>query len=169
MAVGIHPDQFAPCRSPAGADAGVDAMAPRFVVNVEVAIHRDGQWLLIERAANRRHAGGTLAFPGGRAERTDGPPDVLEACARREVAEEIGVGVGPLEYLESKSFCSAQGRWVVDVVFLAAWAGGQPRVAAPDEVAQVAWMTYPAVCDDPRTPPWLRQSLDRAEHRLAGR
>ncbi|MFC7769614.1 hypothetical protein ACFQS5_12840 [Salinirubellus sp. GCM10025899] len=35
-------------------------------VNVEGAVVRDGPYLLVERVAEEEHAGGLLAFPGGK-------------------------------------------------------------------------------------------------------
>lgn len=60
-----------------------------YVVNVCVALRRRDQWLLIVRHPDLGHAGGTLAVPGGKVEATTGPSgdDVLEATARREIAE----------------------------------------------------------------------------------
>ncbi|MDM5336317.1 hypothetical protein QUF84_03595 [Fictibacillus enclensis] len=37
-----------------------------FVVNVEAAVYKDDQWLIIERSLKEDHAGGSLAFVGGR-------------------------------------------------------------------------------------------------------
>lgn len=74
------------------------------VVNVEGAVVRDGEHLLVERAADEAHAGGLLAFPGGKVEP---PPDgdaSIEATVRRELSEEVGVEVGTVEYVHSRTF-----------------------------------------------------------------
>ena len=54
-----------------------------------------GTWevLLGKRSRRSRFMPGNLAFPGGRFEDSDGPPDSggLERCASRELSEETGV------------------------------------------------------------------------------
>ena len=93
--------------------------APRFIVNVQCAVVRDGRYLMIVRGDGVGHAPGVLAFPGGKTELGDGPSDVLESTARREVLEETGVRVSrALEYVRSKTFETTGGGSVVDVLFL---------------------------------------------------
>jgi len=57
----------------------------------------DGTWevLLGKRSRRSRFMAGNLAFPGGRLEDSDGPPDAggLERCASRELLEETGVDI----------------------------------------------------------------------------
>ncbi|NUP41201.1 MAG: NUDIX domain-containing protein [Streptomyces sp.] len=143
-------------------------MAGQFVVNVEAAVHRDGQWLVIERSAKEQHAGGMLALPGGTLEESDTSGGAFEACVRREVWEEVGITLGPrLEYVESKLFYSARGRWVVNVVFLAPHGSGEPTAKSPDEVAWTGWRRLADVLGDPRCPVWLAESMRSAERRLA--
>jgi ADP-ribose pyrophosphatase YjhB (NUDIX family) len=141
-------------------------MVGRFVVNVEAAIFRDDDWLFIERSAKEQHAGGMLAMPGGTLEEFDGPDGACEACVRREVLEEVGITLGPrLEYVESRLFFSARGRWVINVVFLAAYGAGEPMAKNPDEVAWTGWLPLDDVLGDPRCPAWLKESMQAAERR----
>ena len=76
----------------------------RYVVNVEGAVLRDDEYLLIERAAAEDHAAGWLAFPGGKLEASPGTDDAIEATARRELAEEVGLAVGAVDYVSSRTF-----------------------------------------------------------------
>lgn len=62
-------------------------MKPAIIVTAAV-IERDGS-LLLTRRLDGTHLAGTWEFPGGKCE-GDEP---LEACLRRELAEELGVGV----------------------------------------------------------------------------
>jgi len=59
----------------------------------------DGSWevLLGKRSRRSRFMPGNLAFPGGKLEDSDGPPDAggLERCASRELLEETGVDIAP--------------------------------------------------------------------------
>lgn len=134
-----------------------------FAINVQAAIQRDGRWLVIERSAGLTHAGGTV-------ESTDATEGVLEDCARREVFEEVGVTLtADLHYVASTRFFSAKGRWVVNVVFAARHEPGcgEPRVAAPDEVAWTGWCRTDELLADPRSPSWFIESIHAAERCLA--
>ncbi|WP_181786127.1 NUDIX hydrolase [Streptomyces phytophilus] len=142
-----------------------------YVVNVCVALLRGEQWLLIVRHPDLGHAGGTLAVPGGKVETTAGAApgasadDVLEATARREVAEEVGVDLTgvPLHYAESAFFVSDTGNPVVNVLFAAHLpATAAPYPAAPAEVSEVLWRTRPEVEADAGCPPWTVQNIRRA-------
>lgn len=55
---------------------------------VAAVILREGRYLLCQRPAGKRH-GGLWEFPGGKLEAGES----LEAAARRELAEELGVAV----------------------------------------------------------------------------
>lgn len=139
----------------------------RFVVNVEVAVLRDGRYLAIERGHAEEYGAGWLGFPGGTVD-WDGPlQDAIEETARREVMEEVGITLDdPVVYVESHTFGDA-GPPVLDVVVLARSGTGEPWPVAPDEVAAVEWMTVDALRADARTQAWTRQSLDHVEARRA--
>ncbi|AUH41363.1 NUDIX domain-containing protein [Streptomyces sp. CMB-StM0423] len=139
-----------------------------YVVNVCVALRRRDQWLLIVRHPDLGHAGGTLAVPGGKVEAAAGPSDsddVLEATARRETAEEVGVDLTgvPLHYAESTFFVSDTGNPVVNVLFAAHLPeNAAPHPAAPAEVSEVLWRTQPEVEATAGCPPWTVQNIRRA-------
>jgi 8-oxo-dGTP diphosphatase len=139
---------------------------PAFVVNVSVLLHRDGRWLLIRRGAAEQHAAGWLTDVGGKvdAAATDGP-DVLESTAWREVLEEVGLDLTgvPLRFAESALFTTDDGDPVVNVLFAAELpADREPRIAAPDEVAGLMWLTLDEASADPDCPPWTLRQLGRA-------
>ena len=138
-------------------------LAARFVVNVEALVVRDGRYCTIVRGANVPQAPGGFGFPGGKME-ADAGDDALEATARRELWEEVGVEVGPeMAYVESHLFVADDGTPVLDVVMLCQWAAGEGHPAAPEEVAAVAWLTAEEILADRRTMPWTAGSLRRAE------
>jgi 8-oxo-dGTP diphosphatase len=140
----------------------VDAV--RYVVNVEVAIVREGRYLVIERGDAVVYSG-ILGFPGGKMELPPESWGALEETARREVREEVGLELaGELLYVESHVFALGD-QPVLDVVMLARHAGGDAYPAAPDEVASVAWLTADEILADPRTQPWTARSLRLAEER----
>lgn len=135
-----------------------------YIVNVEAAICRGDRWLLIERSAAESHAAGTLALVGGKVEGRGAGAQILEATARREIAEEVGLAIdGPLHYLESAMFVSDDGFPVVDIVFACEAEAGDARPLIPAEVAAVEWLTAAEAEADRRTPPWTWRSLARAE------
>ena len=136
----------------------------RFVVNVQCAVVRDGRYLIILRGDHVGHAPGVLSFPGGKTETFDGPSDVLEATAVREVLEETGVRVsGGLQYIRSTTFVITGGEPAVDVLFLGEYKSGEPTIANTEEVANVQWMTPEEIILHPRTPPWLKVSVEQVE------
>ncbi len=133
-------------------------------VNVDVAVHREGRWLLIIRGQEESHAAGMLSLVGGTLEAMQPTSDVLEQTARREVLEEVGVRLdGDLRYVESTFFTTDDdGTDVVNVVLLGDIGDQAPMNAAPGEVSEVVWRTLDEVAADGACPPWTLQSLRRA-------
>lgn len=142
--------------------------ADDFVVNVECAIRNGERWLMIVRGQEEAHAAGTLSMVGGTLEHADPVEDSLEQALRREVREEVGVEVSTrLQYVESKTFVSDIGRTVLDIVFLGTHESGEPRAQDVGEVAEILWLTFNEICADPRTPPWILQSMTIAARMVA--
>jgi 8-oxo-dGTP diphosphatase len=134
----------------------------RVIINIEVAVvDDDDRYLMIVRGPGEEHAAGALSFPGGKLD-FDERADILEATAIREVQEEVGITISDPRYVESHSF-RITGADVVDIVFLARFAGGEPVIADPDEVAALRWMTPDELRHDPATPPWTLDALARVE------
>ena len=139
-------------------------MSARFVVNTQCAVARDGRYLMIVRGERVTHAPGELGFPGGKVEVADGPAAVLESAVRREVLEETGVTLAAeLRYVRSVAFTMDNGAEVVDVLFLGEHLAGEAHIAAPDEVAEIRWMTAAEILSAARTPPWLRDCIGQVE------
>jgi len=135
------------------------------IVNVEVAIWRDGRYLAMVRGRAMAVGAGWLVFPGGKVERERDTRNILEATARREVLEEVGLTLdAPVVYVESHTFMAGDAV-VLDVVMLARAGAGEAYPASPDEVAEVAWLTPPAFLADPRTQPWTQGSIELAERK----
>jgi len=137
----------------------------RVVVNVEVAVVRDGQYLATVRGSGEGYGAGWLGFPGGKVNPDPAVPNVLEETARREVLEEVGLTPDdPIVYVESHTFAIGDDV-VLDVVMLARSMSGEPYAASPDEVASVEWLTYEAFGGDSRTQQWTRDSLNLVERK----
>ncbi|MEU4583281.1 NUDIX domain-containing protein [Kitasatospora aureofaciens] len=133
-------------------------------INVDVALHRADSWVLIVRSEKEEHAAGMLSLVGGTFEETEPVSEALEATARREVAEEIGVSLdGPLRYVESTFFVSDSGDRVLNVVLMAPLGEQEPVVKAPDEVADVVFRTLAELEADASCPPWTVQSIRKAK------
>jgi 8-oxo-dGTP pyrophosphatase MutT (NUDIX family) len=132
------------------------------LVNVEVAVVRDGRYLAIERGSGEDFGAGWLGFPGGKLDPDAPLADALEETARREVLEEVGLMLDGIHYVESHTFCIDE-IVVLDVVMLAQSTSGEPYPASPDEVSSVAWLTAGELTHDPRTQEWTRESLALAE------
>lgn len=140
-------------------------MRPRLIVNVEVAVVRDGRYLAAVRGSGEDFGAGWLGFPGGTVDPHPSTPDTLEETARREVLEEVGLHLDdPIVYLESHTFAIGD-ETVLDVVMLARSTAGEPYAASPDEVAGVEWLAFEALRDDPRTQAWTRGSLHLVERK----
>ena len=132
-----------------------------FVVNTQCAVFRGERILMIVRGQGVQHSPGVLAFPGGKVEIEDGPADILETAVRREVLEETGITVSDdLEYVRSASFSMNDGTPVVDVLFMGEYREGESRIADPDEVADIRWMTADEVLAEDETPPWLKDAIN---------
>jgi len=111
------------------------------VVNVDAAVVRGDEYLVIERGGEEEHAAGTLSFPGGKVE-PDATGDVIRETARREVREEVGVETGTVEYVTSSTFTADGGSECLNVVVRCEHEAGEPEVRAPEEVADAFWLAY---------------------------
>ena len=136
-----------------------------YAVTVCVLIQRGDRWLLVVRAPGVAYAPNKIGMIGGHVEVTRPLADVLEATARREIAEEVGLDLSevPLRYLESEFFITDTGERQVTVTFTAQaplWA--DPYLNAPDELAEVGWWTLNDLEADPRCPTWLPALIRRA-------
>ncbi len=139
-----------------------DSKRPLFIVNVEGAILRGERYLMILRGEKESHAAGTLSLPGGKVELTEIGDNVLEKALEREIREEVGLEVLTIRYLESKSFVADDGEPVVDIVFLCSCEEGE-AVTGDAEVEALHWLTAQEVYAHPKTPSWIRQSVEKAE------
>ena len=124
------------------------------------------------RGADVDDAAGQLGLVGGHVETAAEGRGVLEATARREAAEEVGLDLSDVElvYLESELFTTDAGAGQVTVAFVAgAPEGAEPRAADPVEVAATGWWSPEEAAADPRCPAWLPGLLTRAGQRLPHR
>lgn len=112
----------------------VRAIAPSFTVGAASVIERDDGAILLVRLVYRNGWG----LPGGLVKRRE----AIEVCARREVAEEIGLDI---ELVSEPAVVVDGPPQRVDVVFRARPAAGEdPESASPrsPEIREVRW--FPA-------------------------
>ncbi|HET8914269.1 MAG TPA: NUDIX hydrolase [Propionibacteriaceae bacterium] len=136
-----------------------------YAVTVCVLIHRGNSFLLVVRSPGVAYAPNMIGMIGGHVEIIDPERNVLEATARREVAEEVGLDLSgvPLTYVESEFFITNSGERQITVTFAGpAPSGDQPYVNAPDELVEVGWWTLNDLEADTRCPPWLPALIRRA-------
>ncbi|MET3699016.1 ADP-ribose pyrophosphatase YjhB (NUDIX family) [Bacillus oleivorans] len=135
-----------------------------FIVNVEAAIMKNEKWLVIQRGLKEEHAAGTLSLVGGKVDSGGIVQDVLEETIKREVEEEVGVTItNNIQYVHSTSFIADDNIRVVDIVFLCEIKKGEPYRKSPDEVENIYWLTTEEIMNHPDSPPWLKESIKRAE------
>jgi ADP-ribose pyrophosphatase YjhB (NUDIX family) len=109
-------------------------------VGCGVALFRDGNLLLIRRA--RPPEAGCWSLPGGKidfGERT-------VAAARREIAEELGIELGPLELLcVVDLIVPEQGEHWVSPAYLARTFVGEPTLLEPEKHIGLSWFPLDAL------------------------
>lgn len=142
-------------------------MSKPYAVNVEAAIRRDDEYLLIVRSDDEEHAAGEYGLPGGTVEVEESDGEVLEDALRREVREEVGLTVADPEYVDSTAFVSDTGESAINVVFHCRHESGEAHVADPEEVGGVEWLSLAELRDREDVPPWTRQSVEKAAEKTA--
>jgi len=118
---------------------GADAQR-RTRVGVGVLIVRDGRVLLGVRRGS--HGAGSWAPPGGHLEFGES----VEACARREAAEETGLALGPVTpgpY--TVDAFPEEGKHYVTLFAIADGAEGEPRALEPERTAAWEWHDWRAL------------------------
>ena len=133
-----------------------------YVVNVDAAVVRDDEYLVIERSAEEDHAAGTVAFPGGKVEQSQGF-DAIENTARREVREETGVEVGAVEYVSSNTFVADEGTQCLNLVTHCEYEGGEPEARQPEEVADAFWLPYEEFTGHEDVPEYIAAFAEQVE------
>lgn len=106
-------------------------------MEVAVVILHKGSRILVNKRPDGTYMGGWWEWPGGKLE----PGETVDACARRELMEEIGIECGPLQLLQSRTV-EFPGRQVVLHFLL-----GEPQPGStprPDALEH-RWLTVPEI------------------------
>lgn len=115
-------------------------------VAIALVAQEDGLAFLLTRRSStlRRHAG-QWALPGGRVDAGESAP----AAARRELAEELGLDLGPDAVLGLLDDYATRSGYVITPVVL--WAGADPVLTPnPDEVGEVHRVPVHLIDVEPR-------------------
>ena len=136
----------------------------KFLVVVECAIEYQEKFLIIERPASVVHAGGLLAFPGGKVEKNDGQSEanILLEAVKREVFEEVGLALlDPLQIVTSSYFfIDTHQTPVIDVIFYCLLKKTNPSItASAREVSHFAWMSLQEILAHEKSPIWLKRYI----------
>ena len=134
----------------------------KFLVVVECAIEHDGKFLIIKRPLGV-HAGGLLAFPGGKVEYKDGgeKKDILVEAIKREVFEEVGLKlIDPIHFVTSSYFIDSFQEQVLEVFFHCKIKKSRMDVKpALREVPEHYWLTLKEIAAHKNTPFWVMHFL----------
>jgi ADP-ribose pyrophosphatase YjhB (NUDIX family) len=125
---------------------------------VAVFVRRaDGRTLFIRRAKDP--AKGKLAPPGGFVD----IGETVEAAARREIREEVGIELNNLTFLSShpNSYHYRDVTYPVLDFFFTATAGNPAEARALDDVASVAWLDAATVPLEEIAFPSMRAALEQ--------
>ena len=129
---------------------------------VSAAIVRDGKLLVVRRA--RPPANGLFSLPGGVVELGED----LRAAVMREVAEETGMSIEPVELAGFREAITRDAsdrveRHFVILCFAARWKGGEPQLN--EELSEARWID-PAELAGLATTPGLAEIVGAAFDRL---
>ena len=116
-------------------------MPPQVGVGVAALVFKNDEVLMIHRQGS--HGAGTVSFPGGWVEKNE----TLLQAAMREVHEEVGLHVTPVQEFGFTEDFHVEG--VQDVCFFiwCKYQGGEPTIHEPEKVRDVFWYPDRAVKD----------------------
>ena len=137
----------------------------KFYLNiVEVAIEHDEKFLIIKRPEGK-HAGGLLAFPGGKVEEIDerNEWDILRMAAKREILEEVGLNLkDDLKYITNNYFVGSSNiaAHVIGTIFHCNIEKTDLTIkASAREVPEYYWLTEEEINKAHNAPQWLKKSV----------
>jgi 8-oxo-dGTP diphosphatase len=109
-------------------------------VGVGVIVTKGSQVLLMRRCGS--HSDGTWSPPGGHLEYGESP----EACAIREVKEEVGVMITDLAFRAiTNDLFEAERKHYVTIWMEGSYVSGEPGMQAPHEMSDVGWFSWDAL------------------------
>jgi len=109
-------------------------------VGVALIIVKNNQVLLMQRKGS--HGQGTWSTPGGHLDFGESP----EECAAREAFEEVGIVAREVKFRAvTNDVFRETGKHYITLWMETTQFSGEPRIAAPDEVADLGWFDWHAL------------------------
>lgn len=105
-------------------------------VGVGVVIRREGKVLMGLRTG--KHAHNTWGYPGGHLEQGES----WEECARREVAEECGLGISTPQFGFVTNDIFPDGKHYITLIMVADYLSGEPQALEPDKTIDWQWVEW---------------------------
>ncbi|HVW23099.1 MAG TPA: NUDIX domain-containing protein [Candidatus Saccharimonadales bacterium] len=106
-------------------------------VGVATFVMKDGQFLMCLRGGS--HAANTWGLPGGKLDLGES----WEDCARREIAEEVGVEAENFAFVAATNdLFKEENLHYVTIFMRADWISGEPQVLEPEKCREWRWFTY---------------------------
>lgn len=136
---------------------------PFYIVNVDTAVVKDDEYLLIERGSDEEHASGLLTFPGGKVEVPPGEEGIIENTAIRELQEEVGIELTSVEYVTSGSFRADDGSDCMNIITFSDNFLGEPTRNAPEEVAAIHWLSVAEIQQRDDVPEFMEHYVEKVE------
>jgi len=121
------------------------------ILFVSVILEKENKVLLMRRSNTGVHDG-KYVFPGGHIDEGE----TLEEAAKREVLEEVGIGVGVLKLVHVIHINEADDE-LVGFIFKAENWEGEPRNMEPEKCDQVDWFGFENLPE--KTAPYLIQTI----------
>ena len=116
---------------------------PQVRVGVGVFVHKRGEdgrtrFLLGKRKGS--HGAGEWSLPGGHLEFNE----TLEACAIREVKEEVGIQVQRLYRLDAitNDIFRKEGKHYITIYMGCDYVSGEVKIMEPDKCTEWGWFTW---------------------------
>lgn len=119
-------------------------------VAITAIVVKDGKFLIAKRASTKKRFPNLWTVPGGKLETSDYlslPKDtqeywynVLERTLKREVEEEVGIGIKNVGYVTSLATVHADGSPSLVISCLAEYESGEVELQ-PEELSEYAWVT----------------------------
>lgn len=109
-------------------------------VGVGVFVIRDGKILVGHRIGS--HGSKTWSLPGGHLEFGES----VEACAKREVFEETGLGIGKVRSVGfTNDIFQTENKHYVTLFVAAAYVSGEPELKEPTKSLEWRWVEWPNI------------------------
>jgi len=105
-------------------------------VGVAVVIWQGGKILMLKRHGS--HGAGTWSIPGGHLEYEES----WEACAKREVMEEVGINITNIRFFAATNDIFAdEGKHFISIWVECDLVSGEPKIMEPHKILDLQWCT----------------------------